>query len=82
MAKLLGETYARTDCDHLKQLHILKRVMFQTYKRKIGRGKQATYVEEFKWQQEGDDEVRENILYSIKIFEKRCLDLENTKKKL
>ena len=78
MVKLLGETFARSDCDHLKQLRLLEKVMFQTHQVKVGRGKSATYVDRFRWTTKHDDEVRENILYSIKIFKKRCLNSENT----
>jgi len=53
-------------------------VMFQTVKRKIGRGKKAYYEEEFKWNEETDDEVRENILYSIKYYEERCSNSDHT----
>lgn len=78
MVKLLEETFARSDCEHLKQLELLHKVMFHTDKIKIGRGKSATYVEQFRWNKKEDDKVRENILYSLKIFKKRCLNSENT----
>ncbi len=78
MVKLLGETFARSDCEHLKQLRLLEQVMFQTEKHKVGRGKNATYVERFRWNKESDKEIRKNISYSIKFFKERCLNSENT----
>jgi len=78
MAKLLEPISGRDDCHQVKQLNILKRVMFQTVKRKVGRGKKAYYEEEFKWNEETDDEVRENILYSIKYYEEKCSNSDHT----
>ena len=58
MAKLLGRTSGWSDCEQLKQMEILFRVMNKTKTVKIGRGKKAYTKEEFVYQSESDDEVR------------------------
>jgi hypothetical protein len=52
--------------------------MCATYKRKIGRGKNARFVDEYKWNSREDKQIRENINYSIKIFAERCSSTEST----
>jgi hypothetical protein len=80
MAKLLGRTSGWNDCEQLKQMEILFRVMNKTKTIKIGRGKKAYTKEEFVYQSESDDEVRDNINYSIKHYKELCLNSENTKR--
>lgn len=53
----------------LKQLYILKRVMSITKKQKIGRGKKATEIEVYVYDDESDKEVRDRINKSIKHYE-------------
>lgn len=77
MAVLLEETRGFSDCEHLQQLEILKSVMFKTIKVKVGRGKKAKFIDEFAYDTDSDQEVRDNIIYSIKIYEKRCSDTDN-----
>mgnify|MGYP001330767359 CR=1 FL=1 len=78
MAKLLEATSGRSDCKQVEQLDILHKVMFQTIQRKIGRGKKAYYEKEFKYNDEDDDKVRENIIYSIKYYKERCSNSDHT----
>ncbi len=78
MAVLLEETRGFNDCEHLKELHHLRRVMFKTRDVKVGRGKKAFTKKEFVYDTDDDREVRENIMYSIKIFKDRCSDIEST----
>lgn len=78
MAKLLEETRGFSDCEHLKQLLLLKSVMFKTKQVKIGRGRKAKFIEELVYDTDDDQEVRDNIIYSIEIYEKKCSDSENT----
>jgi hypothetical protein len=77
-AELLEETYGFSDCEHVKNLIVLRSVMCATYKRKIGRGKNARFVDEYKWNSREDKQIRENINYSIKIFAERCSSTEST----
>lgn len=52
--------------------------MFAKLKKKIGRGRKAKFVEVFKWNDPSHDMVRENIMYSIKIYEEKCSSSDNT----
>tara|TARA_R100000479_G_scaffold37633_1_gene16691 strand:- start:178 stop:345 length:168 start_codon:yes stop_codon:yes gene_type:complete len=52
--------------------------MFKTRDVKVGRGKKAFTKKEFVYDTDDDREVRENIMYSIKIFKDRCSDIEST----
>tara|TARA_B100002019_G_scaffold227039_1_gene200136 strand:- start:1340 stop:1507 length:168 start_codon:yes stop_codon:yes gene_type:complete len=51
--------------------------MFKTNKVKVGRGKKAKFIDEFAYDSDADQEVRENIIYSIEIYEKRCSDTDH-----
>jgi|EP01047_Picozoa_sp_COSAG01_P033861 hypothetical protein len=62
----------------LKQVHILKRVMFNKKEVKYGRGKKAFVKFEYVYNQEGDEEIRNKILNSIKHYETK---LETISKK-
>lgn len=81
MVKLLEKTSGYSDCEYLKQLDVLKNVMFRTQSIKTGRGKKAKYHEEYIYNSEGDNEVRETILNSIKHYKEQCLNSENIKQK-
>lgn len=52
--------------------------MFTKLQKKIGRGRKAEFVEVFKWNDPSHEMVRENIIYSIKIYEKKCSSSDNT----
>jgi hypothetical protein len=52
--------------------------MFAKLKKKIGRGRKAEFIEVFKYNDRSHDMVRENIMYSIKIYEEKCSSLDNT----
>ncbi len=80
MAKLLGKTSGWNDCERLKQMEILFKVMNKTKTVKIGRGKKAYTKEEFVYQTDSDNEVRDNINYSIKHYKQLCSTSEYTKK--
>lgn len=58
-----------TEVETLRQLKILQRVMCQTTTKKIGRGKKATEIEIFVYDDESDKEVRNRINKSIKHYE-------------
>ena len=75
---LLSNDLGYDDCEHLIQLYSLRNVMFAKLKKKIGRGRKAEIVEVFKWNDPSHDMVRENIMYSIKIYENKCSSLDNT----
>jgi len=62
----------------LKQVHILKRVMFRKKEVKHGRGKKAFVKREYVYNQDGDEEIRNKILNSIKHYETK---LETISKK-
>ena len=66
------------DCEHLINLYSLRNVMFTKIQKKIGRGKKTNFIEVFKWNDPSHDMVRENIMYSIKIYEEKCSSLDNT----
>lgn len=78
MAKLLEETRGFSDCEHLKKLLLIKSVMFKTKQVKVGRGRKAKFTEELVYNKDSDQKVRDNIIYSIEIYEKKCSDSENT----
>lgn len=75
---LLSNDYGYDDCEHLIQLYSLRNVMFAKLKKKIGRGRKAEFIEMFKYNDTSHDMVRENIMYSIKIYEEKCSSLDNT----
>lgn len=52
--------------------------MFAKLKKKIGRGRKVEFIEVFKYNDRSHDMVRENIMYSIKIYEEKCSSLDNT----
>ena len=52
--------------------------MFTKIQKKVGRGKKTKFIEVFKWNDSSHDIVRENIMYSIKIYEEKCSSLDNT----
>ena len=60
-----------SDEEALRQLHILKRVMSITKKQKIGRGKNATEIDVYIYDDASDKEVREKINKSIKHYESK-----------
>lgn len=62
----------------LKQVHILKKVMFRKKEVKYGRGKKAFVKLEYVYNQDGDEEIRNKILNSIKHYETK---LETISKK-
>ena len=53
----------------LKQLRILDNVMSITTKQKVGRGKKATVIEVYLYDDDSDRQVRERIKKSIKHYE-------------
>ena len=53
----------------LKQLRVLDRVMSITTKQKVGRGKKATEIEVYLYDDDSDRQVRERIKKSIKHYE-------------
>ena len=75
---LLSNDRGYDDCEHLIQLYSLRNVMFTKLQKKIGRGRKAEFVEVFKWNDPSHEMVRENIIYSIKIYEKKCSSSDNT----
>ncbi len=80
MAELIGNTQGYNDCEHLNELRRMHRVLSSTTQVKRGRGKKAVYVDVFKHNTNSDMVARDNLIYSIKIFEERCLNLESTKR--
>jgi hypothetical protein len=52
--------------------------MFKTKQVKVGRGRKAKFIEELVYDTDDDQKVRDNIIYSIEIYEKKCSDSENT----
>jgi len=58
-----------SDEETLKQLKVLERVMSTTKKQKIGRGKTATEIDVYIYDDASDKEVRERIKKSIKHYE-------------
>lgn len=75
---LLSNDYGYDDCEHLIQLYSFRNVMFAKLKKKIGRGRKVEFIEVFKYNDRSHDMVRENIMYSIKIYEEKCSSLDNT----
>ena len=75
---LLCNDLGYDDCEHLIHLYELRNVMFAKLQKKIGRGRKAEFVEVFKWNDPSHDMVRENIMYSIKIYEEKCSSSDNT----
>ena len=68
MVKLLEKTSGWTDCEQVKQLQTLYNVMNMTKEVKIGRGRNATFKKEFIYQSDTDQEIRDNINYSLKYY--------------
>ncbi len=58
-----------SDEETLKQLKVLEKVMSTTKKQKIGRGKTATEIDVYVYDDASDKEVRERIKKSIKHYE-------------
>ena len=58
-----------SDEETLKQLKVLERVMSTTKKQKVGRGKTATEIDVYIYDDASDKEVRERIKKSIKHYE-------------
>jgi len=69
---LIKPNSGEDNCQHLKSLMGLKRVMNQTKKRKIGSGKKSTWVDVLKYNSLSDECVRKNINESIEYYEKLC----------
>jgi len=69
---LIKPNYGEDNCQHLKSLRGLKKVMNQTKRRKIGSGKKSTWVDVLKYNNLGDESVRKNINESIEYYEKLC----------
>ena len=80
MVKLLEKTSGWTDCEQVKQLQTLYNVMNMTKEVKIGRGRNATFKKEFIYQSDTDQEIRDNINYSLKYYKNLCSNSEITKK--
>ena len=53
----------------LKQLRVLDNVMSITTKQKVGRGKKATEIEVYLYDEDSDRQIRERIKKSIKHYE-------------
>lgn len=70
--KLINPKYGDDNCQHLKSLRVLKKIMTQTKKRRIGSGKKSAWVDVLKYNSTGDKSVRENINQSIEYYEKLC----------
>lgn len=70
------DDYSLEQC--LKQVHILKKVMFRKQEVKIGRGKKAIVTHEYVYNQDSDEEIRNKIINSIKHYE---IKLETISKK-
>lgn len=62
----------------LKQIHVLKRVMFRKKEIKVGRGKKSFVTYQYVYNQDEDEEVRNKIIKSIKHYEAK---LETISKK-
>ena len=62
----------------LKQIHVLKRVMFRKKEIKVGRGKKSFVTHQYVYNQDEDEEVRNKIIKSIKHYEAK---LETISKK-
>lgn len=60
------------NCQHLKSLKVLKKIMTKTKKVRIGVGKKSTWVDVLKYNSLGDESVRKNINESIEYYEKLC----------
>jgi hypothetical protein len=69
---LIKPKYGEDNCQHLKSLRGLKRVMNQTKKRKVGLGKKSSCVDVLKYNSIGDKSIRKNINESIEYYEKLC----------
>ena len=80
MAELIGNTKEYNDCEYLIELRRMHRVMSATTQVKSGRGKKAIYIDVLRHNTDSGKIARDNLIYSIKIFEERCLNLESTKK--
>lgn len=53
----------------LEQCRILEKIMFQKIDVKTGRGRSVKVIKQFKYNSEGDDEVREKIIRSINWYD-------------
>jgi hypothetical protein len=53
--------------------------MNMTKEVKIGRGRNATFKKEFIYQSDTDQEIRDNINYSLKYYKNLCSNSETTK---
>lgn len=60
-----------SDEETLKQLKVLQSVMSTTKKQKVGRGKSATEIDVYVYDDASDKEVRERINKSIKHYESK-----------
>jgi hypothetical protein len=80
MAVLIENNRGCSPCQHLDELKRMYRVLTKTVKVKHGRGRNIRYTETLKYKNSSDIVARENLIYSIKIYEERCLNSENTKR--
>ena len=67
-----------SDEETLKQLKVLERVMSTTKKQKVGRGKTATEIDVYIYDDASDKEVRERIKKSIKHYETKLENISTT----
>tara|TARA_A100001391_G_scaffold151040_2_gene108550 strand:- start:8024 stop:8269 length:246 start_codon:yes stop_codon:yes gene_type:complete len=67
-----------SDEETLKQLKVLERVMSTTKKQKVGRGKTATEIDVYVYDDASDKEVRERIKKSIKHYETKLENISTT----
>ena len=67
-----------SDEETLKQLKVLERVMSATKKQKVGRGKTATEIDVYIYDDASDKEVRERIKKSIKHYETKLENISTT----
>ena len=67
-----------SDEETLKQLKVLERVMSTTKKQKVGRGKTATEIDVYIYDDASDKGVRERIKKSIKHYETKLENISTT----
>ena len=67
-----------SDEETLKQLKVLEKVMSTTKKQKVGRGKTATEIDVYVYDDASDKEVRERIKKSIKHYETKLENISTT----
>lgn len=80
MATLIENNRGYSVCQHLEELKRMYRVLSKKNKVKHGRGRNIVYTEVLKYNNNSDRIARENLIYSIKIYEEKCSNLESTKR--